>query len=190
MSLMPCFGPSQAHAEGIIIGKLLAGYGEIELEMCGCLIAVEGIYDAPIRKIFTDRGAEKRIKIGKNVLQADFANANLVAELTEALEDMEWCRNIRNQYAHCAWYWTAQEGLCFVNLEELACQPKMILDLTESRRRVDVPLLQKQEEYFWYVKQCFMHLTNAYKAWASKAALPSSSVYPKPTKIARPPKHN
>ena len=30
MSLMPCFDVDQAQPEGIIIGRLLAGYGEIE----------------------------------------------------------------------------------------------------------------------------------------------------------------
>ena len=77
MSLMPCFDPTQGFAEGVIIGRLLAGYGEIELQMCACLIAVERTIDIPIRKIFGKRGAEERIKIGKTTLGSDFANANL-----------------------------------------------------------------------------------------------------------------
>ena len=96
MSLMPCFAPDQAQAEGIIIGRLLAGYGEIEVEMCGCLIAVEGIVDLPIRKIFGERGAEKRKEIGRNALLPDFKQANLETDLLETLSDMDWCRNIRN----------------------------------------------------------------------------------------------
>jgi hypothetical protein len=196
MALMPCFEPGQAHAEGLVIGRLLAGYGEIELEMCACLIAVEGgIYDIPIREIFTDRGAEKRIGIGRKALSQSFANANLTAVLTDALDDMEWCRQIRNQYSHCHWYWTAQEGLCFINLEELAKQPTAILQITANRHPIDVPLLQQQEDYFWYVKQCFMHLGDAYKAWDQAqtqggARRRSPSVYPKPPKIAQPPTHN
>jgi hypothetical protein len=195
MSLMPCFVPGQAYDEGIIIGRLLAGYGEIELQMCACLIAIEGIYDIPIREIFTERGAEKRIRNGRKALWQDFAKANLTVDLTEALADMDWCRQIRNQYSHCHWYWTSQEGLCFINLEELAKQPTQILSLTANRHPIDVPLLQRQEEYFWYVKQCFMHLTDAYKAWdqaqtRSWGRRPSISVYPKPPKIQRPPAHN
>src|SRR5262249_8683986 len=168
--------------------------------MCGCLIAIEkGGYDVPIRKIFTDRGAEKRIKTGRKALWQSFAKANLTADLTEALADMEWCRQIRNQYSHCHWYWTAQEGLCFINLEELAKQPTAIPSLTANRHPVGVPLLQQQEDYFWYVRQCFMHLGDAYKAWAwawaqaqtkGGARRRSLSVYPKPQRIAQPPKHN
>jgi hypothetical protein len=195
MSLMPCFKPNQAFAEGIIIGRLLAGYGEIEVQMCACLIAVEGMLDIPIRKIFGEWGAENRIRVAKKALQSDFANANLLAGLTEALADMEWCRQIRNQYSHCQWYWTAQEGLCFVNLEVLAKQLDVITSVMANRYPVDAPLLQRQEDYFWYVKECFMHLETAYRAWDQARALageagPSSFVYAKPLKIARPPAHN
>jgi hypothetical protein len=62
MTLMPCFGPHQAPAEGMLIGRLLAGYGELEVSMCSCLIAIEGQFDTPIRQLFNERSAEKRIK--------------------------------------------------------------------------------------------------------------------------------
>jgi hypothetical protein len=44
---------------------------------------------------------------------------------------MDWCRQIRNQYAHCQWYWTAHEGLCFVDLEAVAKQVTPITELTK-----------------------------------------------------------
>ena len=40
-TIMHCFNPGSAEAEGKIIGSLLAGYGELELEMVGCLIAAQ-----------------------------------------------------------------------------------------------------------------------------------------------------
>jgi hypothetical protein len=195
MSLMPCFEPPQGFAEGVIIGRLLAGYGEIELQMCACLIAVEGILEIPIRKIFVKRGAEGRIKIGKAALEPDFANANLLAELTEALADLDWCRQIRNQYSHCQWYWTTQERLCFVNLEDLAKQPNAISSVMANRHPIDVLLLESQENYFWYVKQYSIHLETAYRTWDAGRARggrtgPTRLVYPKPAKIPRPSKHN
>jgi hypothetical protein len=149
MSLMPCFKSGEAFDEGVILGRLLAGYGELELEMCSCLIAVEGIFDFPIRTIFNKGvGAERRIKIAKRTLKSDFANAGLLADLMRALTDLNWCREIRNQYSHCHWYWTAREGLCFVNLEELARQPTPISSLMANRHPIDVPLLTAQEDYF------------------------------------------
>jgi len=165
MTLMPCFGPYQAPAEGILIGRLLAGYGELEVSMCACLIAIEGQFDAPIRQLFNERSAEKRIKESKKALIPEYTKAGLHIELAEALQDMEWCRTLRNQYAHCQWYWTSHEGLCFVNLEELAKQPAQILALMTNKHSIDVKLLLVQEEYFNYVKESFAHLESAYRAW-------------------------
>jgi hypothetical protein len=69
MSLMPCFElPNQAPTEGTLVGRILAGYGELELTMCACLIAIEGQVDLPIRKLFDERGAENRIKLARNIL--------------------------------------------------------------------------------------------------------------------------
>jgi hypothetical protein len=155
---MPCFGPEQACHEGVLIGHLLTGYGEIEVQACKCVIEAEGTLDSPIRKIFDKRGAETRIKNLRAALQTDFASAGLLPDLEEALDDMDWYREIRNQYSHCQWYWTPTEGLCFVNLEDLAKQPIYILHLTDTKHRIDVTLLVAQENFFFYVKEYFEHL--------------------------------
>ena len=193
MSLMPCFTlPNQAIAEGMIIGRLLAGYGELEVTMCSCLIATEGMFDLPVRTLFDEWNAEKRIKIARKCLTADYTKAGLQVELAEALDDMDWCRKVRNQYAHCQWAWTTQEGLWFVNFEELARQPTPITSLTNNKRFLHVPLLMGQEEYFNYVKECFSHLESVYRAWDQKCAAPRRSIHvlAKPSKILRPPMHN
>jgi hypothetical protein len=92
----------------------------------------------------------------------EYENAGLVSDLTETLNNMDFCRELRNQYSHCHWYWTSHEGLCFVDLEELAKQRDPIIKLMANRHPVDVALLQKQEDY---VKQSFMYLESAYRAW-------------------------
>jgi hypothetical protein len=192
MSLMPCFQPTQASTEGALLGRLLAGYGELELTMCACLIAVEGIFDTPIRSIFGSRGAEKRIKCARRLLLPEYSKANLQDELEQALDDMELCRQIRNQYSHCHWYWTQEEGLCFVNLEELATSERQILELMENRHPVDTALLSAQEAFFNYVKESFTHLGSAYRGWLVQQSQPRQSiqVVAKPPNVPRPPKHN
>lgn len=192
MSLMPCFQSDQACSEGVILGRLLAGYGELELTMCACLIAVEGTYDTPIRNIFGPRGAEKRIKNAGKFLLPEYSKAGLQVELVEALDDMEWCRQVRNQYAHCHWYWTQQEGLCFINLEELAGQQTAIIQLTGNRHPVDTALLSAQEVFFNYVKESFMQLETGYKGWIVQQSGRHRPIYtfPKPSKVLRPSKHN
>jgi hypothetical protein len=193
--LMPCFKPGQAFDEGAILGRLLTGYGELEVGMCSCLIAAEGMFDHPIRTLFGTRGAERRIKIAERALKSDFTNAGLVADLMQALDDLDWCREIRNQYSHCQWYWTPHERLCFVNLEELAQQTTTITWLMGNKHPIDVALLTAQENYFWYVKECFIHLDSAYKAWDQARARggapgPAPFIYPKPAVQTRPPPHN
>ena len=132
MSLMPCFDKGQGLDESTVLARLLAGYGEIELQMCMCLIVVEGDIDTPIRAIFEKTGAERRIKKGRKALRTEYAKAGLLTELAVALADLDWCRQIRNQYSHCQWFWIASRGLCFVNLEELAKQPNIITSVTQK----------------------------------------------------------
>lgn len=191
MSLMPCFELEQAFKEGVILGRILTGYGELELTLCECLIAVEDQLDEPIRNIFGGRSAEGRIKAKKRLLE-EYKKASLQNELAEALDDMEWCRQIRNQYAHCSWYWTQQEGLCFVNLEELAKQSTAILGVMDDRHPIDVTLLYAQETFFNYVKESFTHLSSAYRAW-NQTLLSTQRyihVFARPSKIMRPTLHN
>jgi hypothetical protein len=189
---MPCFNADQGHAEGIIVGRLLAGYGELELQLCSCRIAVENSLDFPVREFFRARGAEKRLKVAKDALRPDYEKAGLIDDLL-ALIDLDWCRQIRNQYSHCHWYWTTNEGLCFVNLEDLAKQPTTILSLTKSRHPVSLSLLQDQEAFFWYVKECLMYIETAYRDWDRQQGLangPASFLYPKPQAVAQPTLHN
>ena len=61
-TIMPCFG--RFPEEGSIIGRLLAGYGELEFELCRCVAAINDNMDAAIKAMFRVRGEEKRIKPG------------------------------------------------------------------------------------------------------------------------------
>jgi len=72
MPLMPCFESSQAEEEGKIIGKILAGYGELEVTVLSCLVAVEGQVDLPIRQLFGRMSAERRINLARKRLLPDF----------------------------------------------------------------------------------------------------------------------
>lgn len=194
MSLMPCFyHADQGFLEGLVLARLFTGYGELELTMCQCVMAIEGnALDGPIRAIFTKRGAETRIKDCRKLLLPEFTKASLDGLLRETLDDLDWCREIRNQYAHCSWYWDKTDKLCFVNLEELAKQPAPIADLIVNRRRLDTKLLTEQEAFFFYVKEMFTHLASAYLGYRVRLTAPRRPIhtYAKPSKVARPPLHN
>jgi hypothetical protein len=192
MPLMPCFSPDQAANEGIIIGRILAGYGELETTVLACLVAVEGQVDYPIRHLFKRTAAENRLKLARNALLPDYIKAGLEGEMTEALNNIDWCRKLRNQYAHCQWGWTTTDGLFFVNLEDLADQLDPIRKVMAHSLPVDVQLLEEQEAYCNYVRESFMHLETAYLARhrAGPGVRQPTHFFAKPLGKTRPPMHN
>ena len=111
-TIMPAFATGNAEAEGKIIGNILAGYGDLELEMCQCLAAVNLDIDLSIRLLFQVRGEERRIQTADQIMRVAYTNAGFGKVHCEIIADMDWCRLLRNQFSHSHWYHTATEGLC------------------------------------------------------------------------------
>jgi hypothetical protein len=109
--------------EGSIIGRILAGYGELEMELCACVCVATGDLDAAIKALFRLRGEDKRIRRAVAMARDYYTSADLAETFDSVIEDLHWCRQIRNQYAHSQWYYTEAEGLCFVDLEHTARLP-------------------------------------------------------------------
>jgi hypothetical protein len=162
-SVMPCFAEGQAEAEGKVIGKILAGYGELELEMCSCLAAVNSDIDLSIKLLFQVRGEERRIQTADKIMRVSFASAGLGATYCDVIADMGWCRSLRNQYAHSNWYYTQPEGLCIIDLEVLAKQKGPLGFVTTGKKPLSLSLLLEQDAFFAYVKRCFWFLAEKYR---------------------------
>lgn len=194
MTLMPCFvHENEAHKEGIIVGRLLAGYGELEMAMCACIIEQNPRYnfDTPVRQLFTERGELKRIGNAKTALINPYQTVDLHQEVAIALDDMDWCRRIRNQYAHCQWYWTAHEGLCFVDLEAIAKKAEFIAELTKSKLPVTLALLEEQWQFFEFVFNTFDYLRWEYRTRRDRqlGETRRGPTFVKPSNKARPSLH-
>jgi hypothetical protein len=179
--ILPVFPRYPKEAE--IIGRLLAGYGELEFELCLCLGAALGDEDTAIRVMFRARGEEARIQIADALARPKFEAAGVGPVYWEAIADMGYCRQIRNQYAHCHWTETSN-GLGFLSLEPVARKTTPIKLYAVC---ADAPLLEEQEAYFKYVQRCFWHLGEEYKKWAGRSA---SLGFPLPKKLVRPPMDN
>jgi hypothetical protein len=188
-TIMHCFDPGSAEAEGKIIGSLLAGYGELELEMAGCLIAATGNFDASLKALYRVRGEERRINTADSMMKMQYVNANLAIDYKQTISDMQWCRKIRNQYAHCQWYYTAANGLCFVDLEATSLLSIPIANIESHKVRADIKLLQHQMDFFVYVRRRFWYLAEAYQMQKPGARL-SSPIHAIPPIVVRPPLHN
>ena len=185
-TIMPSF--NVAEREGSLIGRLLAGYGELELEMAACAMAANNEdLDMVIKKLFSTRGEYKRIVVGDKLMKQQFEAAKLGKTYTRTIKNMHFCREVRNQYAHCNWHHTASEGLSFIDLERVAKWPRRVIRLTRYRRPLSVELLERQEAYFRYVQKCFWHLAEAYKI--KSGAILNNPLWPRPATVARPPKY-
>jgi hypothetical protein len=183
-TVMPCF--VHHPEEGMIIGRLLTGYGELELEMCNAVGAALKSKEAAIRAFFNARGEDRRIKMARSNLKKPALAAGLEALSEQVLDDMAWCKEIRNQYAHCQWAGNYGECLGFVNLEDVALLVGDIWPLTAHRLDLNLPLLNEQERFFVYVRNSFWHLAYRFESLADTA---SSHVWPTPPTVARPRKH-
>ena len=182
---MPAF--ARFEEEGKTIGRLLTGYGELELNLCTLMIATTGDLDASVRAMFSRRGEEHRITEAKRSMKAAYTSAGLRHEFFETMTDMHQCRLIRNQYAHCVWYDTPSEGLAFCDLEAMALDPAPIIKIAAGRKFIDQGLLDLQEVYFAYVANCLWHLENAYRCWAAPG---TNLIFSRPPKMDPPPRHN
>jgi hypothetical protein len=143
---------SKFSAEGDIIGRLLAGYSNIEVSLFHAVHVATGDFDAALKKMFGIRSERKRIDAAEQLGLPEYQRLNLAADFREALTVMRHCLNIRNQYAHWIWWDDYSGQLAFANVEDLA-KPKTgkVTDLsTLNAHHVDAALLKAQEAYFVY----------------------------------------
>ncbi len=131
-------------AEAAIIGRMLAGYGELEFELHSCLGAALDCDEEAMRAMFRVRGEKQRIEIADALMRKRYHAIGLGEQYCEAIGAMHWCRTCRNRYAHCHW-WSDTNGLFFLSLETAArrnSDPIRIRFLP-----IDMPLLQEQEAF-------------------------------------------
>lgn len=185
--IIPSFG--RYPKEGTIVGRLLDGYGELELELCNCLAAVTNDPEGAVRTLFDIRGEKARIDKANSLMLASYVSAGLHSTYSRSIENIHSCRIIRNQYAHCHWYDTKDEGLCFIDLEDAAKSRNHLFPLKLRRLPIDEALLHQQEAYFKYTQKCFWHLEAAFRksnGQPQKRAL----TFAWPDELKAPPKHN
>jgi hypothetical protein len=147
-------------AEAEIIGRIVIGYGELEIALMNCVqMARSGDLDTVLKAMFRIRGEAQRISIGDVLGRQVFVSFGFDAEFSKAINDMDYCRIIRNQYAHCIWLNDGSGRLGFVNLEEIAKGNAPVPNLMGlTTRYLDVPLLQEQEIYLANVEHQIMWL--------------------------------
>ncbi len=173
MVFMPAFHNHKP--EAIIIGRLLAGYGELEFGMCLACGHIGGGLDKSIKTLFHKRDATARITRAYGIGHLA-SNKGAYRKLYErAFAAMRHCLLIRNQYAHAIWMYGYNGGLRFSDLEEIARDPHKASNTADlTQYVVTEALLQEQEAYFLYAHELWTYLN--YEAQKRAGILPSHSV--------------
>lgn len=181
-TIMPAF--QRFPEEGNIIGRLLAGYGELELELCFCVGAIRNDFDLAFKPMFRPRGETQRIQIADAIGREMYRQFKLGTQFEEAISAITYCLKIRNQYAHCHWTDNFGKELGFVQLEAPAKGHKPVGNVFQIKiQNLDLGLLQEQESYFVYTRHCLRFL---YSEIMSRAGKYTKNPFPSPKKVKRP----
>jgi len=150
----------QFPAEAAAVGRLLAGYADLEISLMHCVqMARGGDLDTVLKAMFGKRGEAQRINTANTLGKPAYDSLGLGPRFSSAIGDMRFCLNIRNCYAHSLWHDANIGYLAFVNLEELAKATVIVTNLLGlTIRYLDIDILTKQEEYLDFVDHSFSFL--------------------------------
>ncbi len=171
--------------EGIIIGRLLVAYADLELSLFHCVNVTRDDFDTVYKAMFKERGESRRITMADTFGRQNYHTLGFGTQFEMAISSVRFCLKIRNQYAHCIWYDDFSGKLAFANLEEGTESNKVVTDFKElTIRHIDIDTLHLQEKYFEY--------TDSFLAWVNfegrrVAGKPSMPKQQAPKHINQPP---
>ena len=156
-TIMPAF--IKLPQEAAIIGRLLVGYAELELELCFCVAVAKDDFDLAFKTMFRPRGETQRVQIADAVGRPCYHRLKLGSHFEDAISAVKFCLKLRNQYAHCQWHDDYGRQLGFVELEDLANDNQPVTNLGDAEiKHLDLALLQQQEAYFVYTSRLLLYL--------------------------------
>ena len=201
-ALVPAF--DRFPKEAAIIGRLLAGYAELEFTFGLCAEravrkvqhpgypnAVEHKADnrhVALKALYRLRSESGRLQVADALARSEYTHIGLEAPYADAIGAIRHCLKIRNQFAHCHWgIDRVTLGLIFTDLEENA-QGASDFTFESTWRSIDLTLLRDHETYFEYTMKCleFIHAEFRVRAKMVNPAI----VRIQPQKIPAPPLHN
>ena len=171
-------------AEAALVGRMLAGYADLEIDLMNCAKAVRVDLDLALKTMFRSRGNAQRIDIADALARQPYHALGIGADFEATISAVRYCLRIRNLYAHCTWWNDNSRQLAFANLEELAKEDAVVVDLHGLMvHHVTVPHLQGQFAYFEYADNLLIWLIQEGNTRAGRPALPNP-VHPAP--VAQP----
>lgn len=137
--------------EAAIIGRLLAGYTDLELSLLNCVQMVHGDFDTVLKAMFRTRGETARIDVADAFGRQRYHELGLGDRFELSIDAIRYCLKIRNLYAHCIWWDDNSGKLAFANLEKVAKSDTFQSNFESlTTLYVDENQLCEKEEYFQY----------------------------------------
>ena len=166
-------------AEGALVGQMLTAYGEIEYELFSILCLISDEAPHHLKTVFRLRRRRERLDVIDSLIRPHFSKLGLAAKYAQAMDAVDCCRMLFNQYDSCHWY--ARDGeLLFVDLDDLGEQGSDSAGLRALS--TDADLLSLQMAYFDYARLCLVHLRQE----LGKEGEPDPKARPMPPKRIRP----
>lgn len=173
--------------EATIIGRILAAFGEIELELCRTCARGIGPEIPVLRTLYRVRMTSQRLDVAYNLAAPLFTQYGLAEWWMATYSMVKRCLQIRNQFAHCNWGDHPPDlstGLFFADLGDAANDT---LDFDYQFRHVDAALLDEQERFFATAHDWIRFADHEL---AVKQGRLKSHFWPRPQEQALPPLHN
>jgi len=176
--------------EGNTVGRLLAGYSNIEISLFHAVSVVTGDFDAALRRMFGTRGESKRITVAERLGLPEYQRLNLADDFKKALRVMRWCLKTRNQYAHWVWWDDYTGKLAFANVEDLTKSKGKVKDFGQlNAHHVDADLLKAQEAYFVHADDLLLWVNYEGRFKTGKLGNVQQNPVTKPKEVKRPELH-
>jgi hypothetical protein len=172
-------------AEASVIGRLLAGYGELEYALAYCLANTIGNLDAALRTLFVIRGEAARLDVANSLMHDDYHSRGMGPKYDSAISDIRHCRKIRNTFAHCHWSSHDSAGLFYVNLEDAARDSQN--GFKQQWLHVDMPLMMRMIECYETTQTRLWWLDSQHQVLTGRE---DKNPWQWPSKQNRPPMHN
>lgn len=168
--------------EQALIGRMLMAYSEFEFDLAKFLgYALNGDHDTGVRLFFRVNGEGARLEAADALLRPFFDGRVGPGKWGNALGTLRYCKDVRNQYAHCTWHRAEGEPLRFMNVKRDAASAEGELLVTQIP--TDLGVIQKQHQYFEYALDWLFFLD----CWHLRSLGEAVPVPPVPKSIPQPP---
>ncbi len=140
--------------EEALVGQMLLGYSDIVISLL--IVSGEAMKQKFVLLEATHKlqSESQRIRIASTMARGAIEKLGLEQDYSEAVSAVNYCKDIRNNYAHCLWG-LQNGGLAYTSVEKDSFTHAMKDFIWYP---VDKTLLEKQKLFFVYTKECLAHL--------------------------------